>query len=384
VSNPQEILIVAGEVSGDIHAAPVVRELKKLNSELTFFGAGGEQMRAESVELLAEVNDLAVMGFSQIPKLLPRLSRLKKSIIKRVKENQVRLAILVDYPGFNLNLAKALKSLPNPPKVLCYIAPQVWAWRKGRIKKMQGVVDHLAVVFPFEVPLFENSVTTTFVGHPLIEELHEYMSPEKPAQQNQYAGDKKLLALLPGSRRQTMLVHLPIMLEAARSLQSKHKNLQVGVGKAPGLDEGLYRSIISDETNIILWNDSRKLLSCATAATVCSGTATLEAALLSTPQVVVYHTSWLNYHLIKRMIKLERIALVNIVAEKGIVPEVLQNNLTPYNLAAALERLLSESDERSEQILELREVKNKLTTHSETDDSPARQIAKIATNLLHN
>lgn len=382
MSRSQEILIVAGEVSGDIHAAPVVRELKKLNPNLTFFGAGGDQMRAESVELLAEVNDLAVMGFSQIPKLLPRLSRLKKSIVKRVVDNRVKLAILVDYPGFNLNLAKALKALPNPPKVLCYIAPQVWAWRKGRIKKMQGVVDHLAVVFPFEVPLFENSVATTFVGHPLVEELRDYMSHAEPDQPKDNSGDENILALLPGSRRQTMTVHLPIMVEAARRLQKTAENLQIGVGKAPGLDEDLYGSIIGDSDDIILWDDSRKLLSSATAAAVCSGTATLEAALFGTPQVVVYHTSWINYHLIKRMIKLERIALVNIVAEKGIVPEVLQNELTADNLSDTLAPLLADTAKRSRQILDLNEVKNRLTTHSESDDSPSMQVAKIAAGLL--
>ncbi len=398
--SPTPILIVAGEVSGDIHAAPVVNELKRINPDLTFFGAGGDQMREAGVELLADVNDLAVMGFSQLPRILPKLSRLKKSILERVREQNVKLAILVDYPGFNLNLAKALKSLPDPPKVVCYIAPQVWAWRKGRVKKMRGVVDHLAVVFPFEVPIFrDGGIVTTFVGHPLIEELDEYMgvplllskggteeiSPTLHSRGGIKGGGCQtgtLLALLPGSRLQTMRVHLPIMLKAARQLQIENPGIAIGVGKAPGLDIELYRSILKDDCDSMLWDDGRKLLSSATAVAVCSGTATLEAALLGTPQVVVYHTSWLNYHIIKRLIQLDKIALVNIVAEKSIAPELIQNDLTPDKLANALEPLLTDSSVRNLQLAEMSHVKDKLAIGSGDEGSVAGQVAVICTKYI--
>ena len=175
-----EILIIAGEVSGDVHAAPVVTEMKLKSPGLSFIGTGGPQMRAAGVELLAGLDELAVMGFSDIPKMLPLLYRLKKSLIELVKTRNIRLVILVDYPGFNLNLARALKKLNDPPKVLYYIAPQVWAWRPGRVKLMRKVIDIMAVVFPFEVAIFrEGGVPVEFVGHPLLDELRCYLDTDK-------------------------------------------------------------------------------------------------------------------------------------------------------------------------------------------------------------
>ncbi|MBT7616782.1 MAG: lipid-A-disaccharide synthase, partial [Calditrichaeota bacterium] len=194
-SGCQHVAVIAGEVSGDLHAAPVIHELKKLNPDLQFFGSGGPEMMDQGVELFAEIEDLAVMGFSGLPRILPRLSRLKKDIIKRVKERNVKLVILVDYPGFNLNLAAALKKLPNPPKIIHYIAPQVWAWRAGRLKKIKRVIDHQAVIFPFEEKLFRDAgVNATFVGNPLLDEIELYRNREK------INSEKRLLAILPGSR----------------------------------------------------------------------------------------------------------------------------------------------------------------------------------------
>ena len=231
-----EILIVAGEISGDLHGAELVKNFLKLSSDYCFFGAGGELMKSEGVELLSHVNDLAVMGFSGIPKILPTLKALKRNILNRVRKNPVNLAILVDYPGFNLNLAKALKQLPNPPKILEYIAPQVWAWRANRTRKILSYIDHLAVVFPFEERLFKAAnVPVTFVGHPLLDELN------LPTVQLKDTNDPKsailssdvdepiqnpILALLPGSRKTVAVKHLPIMIESAKLLINEFPNIR--------------------------------------------------------------------------------------------------------------------------------------------------------------
>ena len=197
------ILIVAGEPSGDLHAAPVVRELQALQPDLTCFGAGGDLLKAERVELLATVEQMAVMGFSDVPRVLPRLARLKCDLLRRVERDRVPLAILVDYPGFNLNLARALKRLPHPPRILYYIAPQVWAWRAGRVKLIRRVVDRMAVVFPFEVKLFDDAgVPVSFVGHPLLDELSSCLPLPSRAVKIKRGDNPLLLALLPGSRKQ--------------------------------------------------------------------------------------------------------------------------------------------------------------------------------------
>ncbi|MDP8238101.1 MAG: lipid-A-disaccharide synthase [Candidatus Hatepunaea meridiana] len=385
------ILIISGEVSGDLHAAPVVFELKKLKSELAFWGTGGHQMSETGVELLAHIDDLAVMGFSDIPKMLPRLSRLRKTILKQVASRKTQLVILVDYPGFNLNLAKVLKGIDNPPKILYYIAPQVWAWRSGRIRKMSRVVDRLAVVFPFEVELFRaEGIKVDFVGHPLLDELGDYLTPTvnhggmttnpisavSPPRLTAVS-DKPLLALLPGSRVQEIKRHLPIMVNAALRLRETIPNLKAAIGCAPNLDKRLYEDIIGDSSWIELHNDSRDLLLEADAAAVCSGTATLETALMGTPQVVVYHTSTLNYLIAKTFVHLKNIALVNVVAGKRIVPELIQYDLTPQNLTRELKELLSDKQKQVEMINAYKDVTIRLGT-----GNAAKNVAKIAFDML--
>ncbi len=368
------ILVVAGEVSGDLHVAPVISELKRLNPDLSFWGTGGPLMREAGVELLAEIEDLAVMGFSDIPRVLPFLSRLRRTILKQVKERNTSLVILVDYPGFNLNLARVLKRLDNPPKILYYIAPQVWAWRPGRIKEMRDVIDCLAVVFQFEVDLFRaEGVAVEFVGHPLLDELSEYLQMDSRKKHS----DMPLLALLPGSRAQEIKRHLPVMIEAAERLRGKHSEIEVAVGIAPSLDERYYTAIVGEREWVVRYKDSHRLMLDATMAAVCSGTATLEAALLGTPQVVVYRTSPLNYLIARKFIKLDRIALVNVVAGREIVKELLQKNLTSRALADELEILLNNPARQAEIKEAYRTVREKLG-----ESGAAGRVARMAMELV--
>lgn len=369
----REILIVAGEASGDLHAAPVVAALRRRHPDWRFFGSGGDLMRREGVELLAQVEDLAVMGFSSVPRVLPRLSRLRQAFLKRVEQRRVSLAVLVDYPGFNLRLAADLKRLPHPPATLEYVAPQVWAWRRGRTKSIRKVIDHLAVVFPFEEKLFrEEGVKATFIGHPLLDELQPYLQPMDSRRQ------KGLLALLPGSRRAELARHLGIMLETAQRLRTDVPGLKVGIGKAPNLPLEAYKLQAVLPTGVEIWEDSRALMQAASAGLVCSGTATLEAALLGMPQAVIYVTSSLNYHIIRRLITLKQVGLVNIVAGECIAPELLQNDFTPARAAEAVKGWLCGEPESLRTIeAGYRRVKSSLG-----EPGAAERVALIAEELL--
>ncbi len=373
MSSSESVLIVAGETSGDLHAAPVVAAIKDKRPETRFFGAGGPLMRVEGVELLAEVSDLAVMGFTGIPKILPRLARLKKQLLEKVREENVKLAILTDYPGFNLNLARSLKSLPNPPRILFYVAPQLWAWRQGRVKILQKYVDELAVVFAFEVEFFQKfGIKPHFVGHPLLEEIAPYLAQVS----SKKSADSPLLALLPGSRPSVASKHLPIMLEAGRKLREVVPGLRVGVGQASTLrDWSVWQEVEKDGFEV--WSDARKLLSQAGVAAVCSGTATLEAALIGVPQVVVYKTSSLNYQIARTFVKIPNVALANVIVGRTIVPELLQGEFTASGLASKLKNVLQDQEVRARMIVDYGEVRAALGT-----TGAAERVAEIAIGMM--
>lgn len=404
LSPSETVLIVAGEVSGDLHAAPVVAAMRRLSPDLRFVGAGGDGLRNEGVELLADVRDLAMMGFSGVPKILPRLWRLKADILDRVRAENIRLAILVDYPGFNLNLARALKSLPDPPRVLNYIAPQLWAWRPGRAEIIRRYVDRLAVVFAFEVEFFRKyGIEPVFVGHPLLDELADYIGREKVHKCESakvrpistYAlthfrtyALSPLLALLPGSRPSVAARHLPLMIEAADILRRDHPTLKIAVGRAPAITGPLASGLspaphagwqLSESLagrEIEVWDDSRELLRQATVAAVCSGTATLEAALFGTPQVVVYRTSFLNYRVAKAFVQIPRVSLVNVTAGREVVPELIQREFTPQRLAEELDLLLSDSLRRQRVIEGYADVKGALG-----QPGGAERVAELAIRI---
>lgn len=330
-------------------------------------------MRAEGVELLAEVSDLAVMGFSGLPRLLPYLARLRKQILKEAVQRRTRLALLVDYPGFNLNLAAALKRLPAPPRVMQYIAPQLWAWRAGRINRLRAAVDQLAVVFPFEVELFHQAgIPVAFVGHPLIDELKSYQRLKTSA-----VNSPPLLALLPGSRRSVARRHLPVMLQAAREVRSRWGDLHIAMGCAPNLSKEFFSSHLEPKENIELTWDSRELLARADATVVCSGTSTLEAALLDVPQIVIYRTSALNYQIIRRLIKVQRISLVNIVAGCEVVPELIQKDFKAKPLADRIMNLLLDDGIRQKMLQGYTDVRKRLGS-----GGAAENAAKLALSCM--
>ncbi|MFN3821423.1 MAG: lipid-A-disaccharide synthase [bacterium] len=324
----KSILVVAGEVSGDIHLAKVVKEMKALREDLHFFGSGGDKMKEQGVELLAHIKDLSVMGFTGLPRLLPRLYVLKNSILKRVAQEKVPLAILTDYPGFNLTLARSLKRLHHPPRVLYYIAPQVWAWNPQRARQLKQYTDGLAVVFSFEVPLFHSlGGNVRFVGHPLLDDISN--NPIHPSTHRPID-----LALLPGSRVQVVKSLLPYMITTAEIVKNRFPLWRIGLSQRGELPAYLFQNLIRDYPWLELFTDSHHLLSQSRYALIASGTASLEAALLGTPQVVVYRTSVLNYLIAQRLVKLPFISLVNILSSTQLVPELIQHHFQPETAAS--------------------------------------------------
>jgi lipid-A-disaccharide synthase len=374
-------LIVAGEASGDLHGAGVVCELKRLMPHADIFGIGGDKMSAAGMELLFHICDMAVVGFTEVVRHLPFLRRVMHTLEKEVARRRPTVAILIDYPGFNLRLAARLRNrnhaLAGSPKILYYIAPQVWAWGAERIPKMAKLVDQMAVVFPFEVPLFQNAgIPTEFVGHPLLEDLQPKLTARAFFAKYQLLPDRPLLGLLPGSRRQEILRLLPDMLATGRLLKNSIPNLQIAVAMAPALPESFYRTRVTDRDVCLVANATYEVMQYSRACLVCSGTATLETGCFGTPLAVVYRVSRLSYEIGKRLVKLPYIGLVNVVAGRKIAPEFIQNDFVPERVAAALAKLMQDSPERAQFQRALTEVRSQLGT-----PGASRRTAELALQL---
>lgn len=366
VTGSSSILVVAGERSGDLHLAPVVSAIRKNSPSTHFWGAGGEMMATEGVELLSTTSRLAVMGFTGVPRVLPELARFKKLVLRRVAAERTPLAILTDYPGFNLNLARSLKRLPHPPKIIYYIAPQLWAWRPERAKIIRQYVDRLAVVFPFEVEFFlKYGIEAEFVGHPLLDEI-EIASP---------AEREPLLAILPGSRTSVARRNWQVINQTLPELARQLPGVKISLGLVADHPSWLRDNPPPVGVEISL--DSRALLRRATSAIVCSGTATLEAALLNTPQVVVYRTSPINYLIARRVIGIDSISLVNITAGRKVVPELIQHELNPASLVREVTALF-EPSVRARMLVGYEQVQGKLGT-----PGAAERVAALALSMVN-
>ncbi len=339
------LFVSAGETSGDRHAAAVVRELKRRAGPVEVLGLGGDELAAEGAELLARVEDLSVLGFAEVLQRLPYFRRLMHRATEALERFRPHAVIPVDYPGFNLRLARRARA--RGFRVIYYIAPQVWAWRRERRPGIGRAVDHLLVVFPFEEPLFrEAGIDARFVGHPLLDEERELASPQAVRSRLAVPEDAPLLALLPGSRSQEVRRILPPLAAGAAALAGE--GVRVAVSRAPGVPESHYRPAL--EAGMPLWPGAGPALArAADAALVASGTATLETGLQGTPLAVVYRTAPLNWHLARALVRIRTVGLVNIAGGGSRVPELLQDALTPAAVAATARRLLFDPAERREQ-----------------------------------
>lgn len=351
-------MIIAGEASGDLHGSGVVRELKKANPSVEIFGVGGDRMKREGMQLIYHVNELGFMGFVEVLRHLPVIRSMKNTLETVLKHKQPDVVLLIDYPGFNLRFAELAKR--SGSKVVYYISPQVWAWHRSRVKKMRGIVDKMLVIFPFEVEIYhKEGIDAEFVGHPLLEVLKSDLDRKTFQKRFGLDVDKKILALLPGSRKQEIDMIFPEMLRAARSIAAE-TGMEVVVAVAPTLSEELFRTLYNVEGVTLVKNVSYEVMGNADFALVTSGTATLETGLFGTPMVVVYRTSWLTYLIGRLLVSVKNIGLVNIVAGKQIVPEFIQHRARAATLAREVLKILRDEPLLSAMKKELLTVRGKL------------------------
>ena len=353
------VMMIAGEASGDLHGAGVVRELKAHRPSLEIYGIGGDNMRDAGMELVEHISAVAFMGFVEVVRHLPVIAAVEKKLARSLVERRPDIVVLIDYPGFNLRFARKAKRLGI--RVLYYISPQVWAWNKRRVKKMRGIVDQMKVVFPFEVEIYKREgIDVEFVGHPLVETIVSASTRQEFFALTKFEEGKKLLALLPGSRKQEIERILPTMISAAMRLQQLHP-LQIAIGVAPSLNGDYLRRFIPSGTNIILVEKrTHDLIRHADAAIVTSGTATLETGWFCTPMVVVYRTSPLTYFIGRMLVDVPHIGLVNIVAGKGVVPEFIQHDMNSKNLVRAVGKILEDHQYAADLRSQLSVIKTKL------------------------
>jgi lipid-A-disaccharide synthase len=321
-----KLYLIAGEDSGDLHAGNLLRAMQEIRPDLQFRGVGGDQMASVGQHQVAEVRDINFMGFWEVIRNVRTIRKLFRTVKADLLSWQPDAIVLVDYPGFNLRIARFAADLGIP--VLYYISPQLWAWKKGRVKKIQQYVDGMYVILPFEKDFYaKEGVEVDFVGHPLLDviETEQAVSPKKP-----------IVALLPGSRKQEIQRLLPLMLR----LPSHFPNYEFVIAGAPSQSETFYRGLLGESRIAVRMNQTYDLLREASYAVVTSGTATLETALFGVPEVVVYKGSAFSYQIGKRLIQVKFISLVNLILDRLAVKELIQHEANESNLVAALQQLM--------------------------------------------
>ena len=364
-------MIVAGEASGDLHGGSLAEQLRQLAPERPLVGIGGAKMAAAGVQLLENVDNLAVMGFVEVLAHIPKHWALLRTLRQRMNEGKVGLVVLIDYPGFNLKLATAAKDAGVP--VLYYVTPQVWAWGAGRLAKIAEVVTKAAPILPFEEKLLrDHGVDAEFVGHPLLDRALQLPTREAARSQLGLAQDRPLLALFPGSREQEIARHLDDFVATGRELQRRIPALQVVVSVAS--------TIQLDAAQVpfpMVRGASFPLLRAADAAMCKSGTTTLEAAVAGCPLVVAYRTNALTYAIARRVVKIPHIGLVNVVAGREVAREFVQDALDPRDVADELQQLIDpRSVRRADVVRGLAEVRGKLGT-----PGAAGRVARLALGI---
>jgi lipid-A-disaccharide synthase len=331
--------IIAGEASGDLHASNLIRELKLLDNNSVFRAWGGDLMQQQGAEIVKHYRDLAFMGFAEVlmnlPAILRNISYCKKDILAFAPD----VLILVDYPGFNLRIAEFARA--HQIKVVYYISPQIWAWKKGRVHTIKRVVDKMMVILPFEKDFYNNyQFEVDFVGHPLLDAIASEAKENKAFIDANNFSDKPVIALLPGSRKQEISKMLEIMLQ----MVNEFPDYQFVIGGAPSIELSYYETIIGSRKVKIISGATHQLLRHAKAALITSGTATLEAALLKVPEVVCYKGNPISYAIARRLVHIKYISLVNLIMDRQVVTELIQDKLTKENLKYELDQLLTNTN----------------------------------------
>lgn len=355
--------LIAGEASGDMHGANLIKALKKQDPDAAFRVWGGDAMAAETGgALVAHYREMAFMGFAEVIANLPTIFRYIRRCKQDLKQAQPDVLILIDYPGFNLRIAAYAKELGL--RVVYYISPQVWAWKASRVKHIKRYVDQMLVILPFEQRFYaQYNFPVTFVGHPLLDVI-QASQPDHDFHSRHQLPDGPLIALMPGSRKQEIRTMLPVMLKAVRTFT----NHQAVIAAAPGVDPHFYQQFIPEDQPVsVVHHASYSLMATAEAGLITSGTASLEAALHGLPEVVCYKGGWLSYWIARNLVNINYIALANLVLEREAVPELIQQNFTVANLEAYLAALINDTAYRQQQLADFRELRELLGEHGASE-----------------
>lgn len=373
-----QILLSAGEASGDYYGSQLIDALYQLAPGTKFFGMGGDRMHTAGCELLVNASEVAVVGLAEVVTHLPTIRRKFRSLLAEARKRRPQAAVVIDFPDFNLRLARQLHRLDIP--VFYFISPQVWAWRSGRVKQIQKYIRKMIVIFPFEQDFYRaHGVDVSYAGHPLAYASEPAISREEFAGRYGLNPAKQWIALLPGSRKKEVQMNLPPMLEAAKQLGSQYEYV---LPIASTIEGGWLRQQLSAAgAEIKLGVNSRLTLKHARAAVVASGTATVEAALAETPFVVIYRLAPLTWLLGRRLVKLDTFAMANLIAGRRIVPELIQRDFTAGNIVRELQTILPESPRRSQMISDLKEVRAKLHEGNSGEQPAVRAAREILKGL---
>ena len=373
----KKIFIVAGEASGDMHAASLIRELKSLNNKILFTGIGGPETKNEGAELLYGIKDVNFIGFSSVILNLKKIKSILLECEDKIKADNPEAVILVDYPGFNLKLITNIRKFYKG-KIIYYISPQLWAWHKSRVKIINKFVDLMIVVFPFEVDFYEREgITAEFVGHPLVKRIDDFLIKNEKTN-----SDKIRISILPGSRKDEIDRMLPVLLETGNKFLKKF-DCEINILCSPNFSETYYRSFLKDfNFNLIYDKDNSDLnyftILNSDLVITKSGTSTIECALIGTPFCVVYRTGKLNYEIGKRLIRIKNIAMVNILSGKEIVKEFLQEEVNPENLFKEGSAILTDKVYCERMKADFRKLREILT-----EKDASANAAKLIINILN-
>jgi len=362
--------IIAGEASGDLHGSNLVRELLKADPSAEIRAWGGDLMQEAGAHVVKHYRELAFMGFTEVIKNLPAILGNLSFCKKDITAFSPDVLVLIDYPGFNLRIAKWAKE--KGFRIAYYISPQVWAWKEGRVRSIRKVVDRMLVILPFEKEFYRKwDYEVEYVGHPLVQVVDDFLRSHREKDSN----GEKTVALLPGSRRQEVLKKLPLMLEASRQFPS----YAFVVAKAPSLEDEFYAPLLKDYPGVrAVRDETYSLLARSVAALVTSGTATLETALFGVPEVVCYKGSPISYQIAKRLIRIKYISLVNLIMDRPVVTELIQDQLTVDNIRKELDSILHDEDRKKKMARDYAELKQLLGEESNASARAAREIAALA------
>jgi len=373
----KKILMVAGEVSGDLHGSHLMEAIQRLEPEVKFFGVGGEGLERRGMELLYRSHSLSVVGITEVFVKLRTILKALRGLKKFLEKEKPDLVILIDFPDFNLRLAKIAHRRGIP--ILYYISPQVWAWRPNRIKSIARLVEKMVVLFPFEVPLYESAgVDVEWVGHPLLDIVKPILSKEEAFQQFGLDPKRRTIGLLPGSRVQEVKRLLPPLLASAHLLQQEIPDLQFVIPLAPGIPKTILLSYIKNSPVKVVEHYPYDVMNLSDLLITASGTATLEGAILGKPMIIIYKVSQPSYWIGRALIRVDHIGLVNLVAEKEIAPELIQKDVHPQRIADEALRILRDPILSRKMADSMGEVRQRLG-----EPGAAQRAARIVTSLLH-